>query len=110
MNIKPLRGQVLVRVIPPDLTTHTGLFIPDIANDVPHGSGRKQHPFKAVVVAMGPWKQTKNGYGILPDFGIGSTVICTPYAGQKLSRDIGERLQLVKSEDVLAKVEIDFGC
>lgn len=103
MKIRPLTGQVLVQALRPDDKTESGLFIPDIAQESVRGE--KAKPFKALVLALGPWKKTKNGYGILPDFGIGHTVLCTPYAGQKLSRNIGERYQLVRSEDVLAVVE-----
>lgn len=103
LKIKPLTGQILVQVLPPDDRTDGGLIIPDIAQgDTP---GEKQQPFRARVLAMGPWKKTKQGYGVLPDFGIGATVLCTPYAGTKLSRNIGERYQLVRFEDVLAQVD-----
>lgn len=103
MKIRPLPGQVLIQVLPPETQTETGLFLPDIAADAP--KGEKQRPFKGVVIALGPWRKTKQGFGVLPDFGIGQTVICTPYRGTKLSRNIGERYQLVRADDVLAVVE-----
>lgn len=102
-NIKPLTGQILVKVLPPDPTTAGGLVLPDIAHDTPRGE--KAKAFKALVVAMGPWKRTKQGYGILPDFGLNAVVLCTPYRGTKLGRTLGERLQMVNFEDVLAVVE-----
>lgn len=103
MKIRPLPGQVLVRALPPEDKTYGGLFLPDIAHDP--AVGDKAKPFKALVLAIGPWKKTKQGFGILPEFGIGHTVLCTPYAGVKLGRHLGERMQLVRSEDVLAVVE-----
>lgn len=108
MKIRPLTGQVLVRVLKPDYRTETGLYIPDIAQGA--SRGEKQQPFKAVVIALGPWKKNKKGYGFLPDFGVGQTVICTPYSGQKLSWDVSGVYQLVRSEDVLAKVELELQC
>lgn len=101
--IRPLTGQVLVQLTPTEQTTSGGLYLPDIAHDTPRGE--KAKAFKGVVIAMGPWKQTRQGYGILPDFGIGHTVLCTPYRGTKIGRHLGERMQLVRSEDVLAVVE-----
>lgn len=110
MNIRPLTGQVLVRMLPREYQTDKGLFLPDIAFEVQHGAGTKKQPFKAVVVALGPWKKTNQGFGVLPDFGIGQTVICTPYSGTPLTRDIGEHLQLVRFEDIIAKIETVLSC
>ena len=101
--IRPLIGQVLVEVLPPEETTASGLFIPDVAQSSPRGE--KARPFKAQVVAIGPWKRTKQGFAVLPEFTIGAQILCTPYAGTKLTRNIGERYQLVKITDVLALVE-----
>lgn len=103
MKIRPLTNQVLIQVLPPEDKTHGGLFLPDVAQSSPHGE--KARPFKGLVLAIGPWRKTKNGFSILPDFRIGETVICTPYAGQPLSRNVGERYQLVQVDDVLATVE-----
>lgn len=103
MNVKPLTGQVLVEVLPPEDKTLGGLFIPDVAQSSPRGE--KARPFKALVVAIGAWRKTKQGFAVLPEFGIGAQILCTPYAGTKLSRNIGERYQLVKVTDVLAIVE-----
>lgn len=105
MKIRPLTGQVLVQVLHTESKTLSGLHLLEVSDPT-----QKAQPFKALVIAMGPWKKTKNGYGVLPDFGIGHTVLCTPYAGQALSRDVGERYQLVRSEDVLAVIETTFPC
>lgn len=103
MRIRPLTGQILVEVLPPDDKTASGLFLPDVAHD--RQQGEKAKPFKGLVVEMGPWKKTKNGFGILPEFGIGHRVLCSPYAGTQIGRHLGERLQLVRTEDVLAIIE-----
>lgn len=103
MRIRPLTGHVLVEVLPPDDKTTGGLWLPDIAHDP--ARGEKARAFKAVVVEMGPWKKTTNGYGILPRFGVGTRVLCSPYSGQPLSHNISDRLQLVRSDDVIAVLE-----
>ncbi len=102
-RIKPLTGQVLVELLPPDSKTETGLFIPDVAQNSPRGE--KSKPFKAIVVEIGPWPKTKQGYAVLPPFGIGATVLCSAYSGTKLTRNVSERLLLVRSDDVLAVLE-----
>ena len=107
MRIKPLTGQILVRKLAPEDKTTGGLFIPDIAQEDERATfdgklyAPKKKPFKAVVVRIGPWRKTRNGYGIMPPFGVGATVICSPYSSQQVSRDLGG-LALVDSNDVLA--------
>lgn len=103
MPIRPLTNQVLVRKLPVDAVSTGGIAFPDIAADSPRGE--KARPFKAVVLAIGPWRKTNNGFAVLPDFGIGATVLCTPYAGTTLGRFVDERMQLVSVDDVLALVE-----
>lgn len=99
-SIRPLTGQVLIEVLPPDDKTHGGLFLPDIAHD--RIQGEKAKPCKGRVVAIGPWRKTKTGFAILPDFWIGALVVFTPYAGVKVGKHLGERHQLVRIDDVLA--------
>lgn len=91
---------MLVEVLPPDDKTHGGLFLPDIAHD--RIQGEKAKPIKGRVLAIGPWRKTKTGFAILPDFGIGALVVCSPYLGVKLGRTLGERHLLVRHEEVLA--------
>lgn len=102
MAVKPLTDQVLVEVLPPDTMTHGGISLPEICWD---GSPEKKPPFKAVVLAIGPWRKTKQGFAVLPPFGVGAKVLCSAYRGTQLTRNIGERYRLVKSDDVLAVVD-----
>lgn len=98
--IRPLTNQVLIEVIPADATTHGGIVIPE---DIREGSkDEKKHVVKAIVVAIGAWRKTKQGFAVLPEFAIGDTVLCSPYRGVKMTRNIGERYQLVKTQDILA--------
>lgn len=100
MRIRPLTGQVLIELLPPDDKTTGGLFLPDIAQDPQRGE--KAKPIKGLVVEMGAWRTTRNGFGILPPFGIGAKVLCTPYSGQKVDHAINNQLFLVDSDNVLA--------
>jgi chaperonin GroES len=98
--IRPLTGQALIRLLPPDEKTDGGLFLPDIAQDSPQGE--KAKPRRGLVIAIGPWRTTKDGFAILPDFQPGDTVLLSEYLGTKLTRAIGESLRLCRVDDVLA--------
>jgi len=102
-DLKPLRGQVLVRLIPHDLFTKGGLLLPEIATF--NERGEKQLPRKAIVVAIGAWRQTKQGFHILPDFHVGQRVLISEYFGTKLTRGFSEHLRLCRIDDVLAVLE-----
>ena len=103
MRIIPLKGQVLVLLLPRDEKIGE-IFIPDTAND-----GKATHDDmyvrrsarKGIVQAIGPWRTTKDGKAILPDFKKGQTVLLNDYVGQKLTHDVQDHLRLVKYDDVL---------
>lgn len=102
MQIQPLTGQILVLMLPPE-TKDGRFFIPERDPDSSSDPYRKKQARKGIVKAIGPWKKTKNGEAaFLPPFGIGATVVLSPYAGTKLNRNIGEHLSLVTIDEVLA--------
>lgn len=100
MNIRPLRNQVLVQLLPADTQTDSGIVLPDIAQDTPRGE--RAVPVKATVVAVGHWRTTINGLSILPDFKPGETVVVSQYVGTKLTRSLGANYRLCRVDDVLA--------
>lgn len=104
MRIRPLTGQVLVIILPDD-SEHNGILLPDGASIQ---EPKEQDPLqrrqwrKGIVREIGPWRRTKNGFGILPPFGIGATVIIPETSGQKLNLESNANMRLVKSDDVIA--------
>lgn len=103
-RIRPLRGQVLVRLSPFEYQTRGGLHLPDIATT--NERGEKQLPRKAIVVAIGPWRTTRDGrHSILPDFQVGQRVLVSEYFGTKLTRRFGDDYRLCRVDDVLAVLE-----
>lgn len=99
MKIKPLQGQALVLLLPRDEKIGE-IFIPETAND----SGSvfiKRSPRRGIVQEIGPWRKTKDGKAILPDFHKGDTVLLNDYVGTKLTHDVRDNLRLVKVDDVL---------
>ena len=103
MEIKPLTGQVLLRLMPNEAFSDAGLMLPDIYTG--NEPGKKALPRKAVVMAIGPWRKTKQGFAVLPEIKLGDKVLVSEYLGTKLTRNIGENLRLCRVDDVLAVVE-----
>ena len=106
MRIKPLTAQVLVLLLPPD-DMDGSIVLPDIAHDATptHENMyvRKKHR-KGIVQEIGPWKKTKTGHAILPDFKRGDTVVLNPYVGQKLTHGVDDHLRLVSVDDIIGVV------
>ena len=102
-HIRPLRGQVLVRLLPLEYQRAGKLHLPDIA--VANERGQKTLPRKAIVIAIGQWRTTKQGLSILPDFHPGQRVLVSEYFGTKLTRNFGEEYRLCRIDDVLAVLE-----
>lgn len=103
MQIRPLKGQALIRLIPRDYQSTAGLVLPDVAFE--RKPGEKEQPVKAVVVAIGPWRTGRNGFAVLPEIQVGQRVIATVYKGTKVTRGIGEHLMLVDVEDILGVLQ-----
>lgn len=104
MRIRPLTGQVLITVLPLGLVER-GITLPENfadANPTSDDPMRRKPIRKGIVREIGPWPKTKNGMGILPEFGKGATVFFNEHSGQKLTADIGVHLRLVNTSDVLA--------
>jgi co-chaperonin GroES (HSP10) len=98
-----MTNMVLIEVQPAANTTFGGVYLPE---NIREGSKDEKRPVvKAIVVAIGPWRKTRQGFSVLPDFAVGHTVLCSPYRGVKMTRNIGERYQLVRTDDVLAVID-----
>lgn len=100
MKIRPLTGQVLVKLLPPD-EKDGSIFVTEQVSS-PDNIYAKSRPRRGVIVGIGPWKKTKNGLGVLPPVKPRDTVILSPYKGQNLTRDIADNMVLVNSDDILA--------
>lgn len=101
LKVRPLPGQCLLRILPQDTMTASGLHLPDIAQD--RQQGEQQKPSYALVIAVS-FKVSKSGRAFLPEFAPGQKVIVSHYSGTKLARTIGENLRLCDVDQVLAVV------
>ncbi len=84
-QIQPLGSRVLVRVIPEETVTKTGLFLPDTA---------KEKPQRGEVVAIGDDTETIK-------VAAGDRVLFPKYTGTEIRLD-GEDHLLIESTDLLA--------
>jgi co-chaperonin GroES (HSP10) len=97
VKIKPLAGQVLLAVKPRQ-EAECGIEIPESSRE------SRQPVREAKVLAIGPWKKI-NGFALLPEFGIGATVLVSDYSGTKIDANPGN-MRLVHMDDVLAVLTI----
>ncbi len=107
--IRPLSGQVLIEVLPPNTKTSGGIELPANASISPEIiQEQARNPIKptgdniGIVRAIGAWPKLKNGMLSMPEFGVGSKIVFNTYRGTQLTRGIGDRLKLISQSDILA--------
>jgi chaperonin GroES len=91
MNIKPLADRVIIKALPMEEKTKSGIIMPDTA---------KEKPQEGKVVAVGPGKMEK-GVRVALDVKEGDVVIYSKYAGTEVKYD-GEEYLILKEADILA--------
>jgi chaperonin GroES len=92
--IKPLEDKIVVKAIEAELTTPSGLVIPDTA---------KEKPQEGEVLAVGPGRVDDNGNRIPLDVAVGDKVIYSKYGGTEV-KYAGEEYLVLSARDVLAVV------
>ncbi|MGI6119441.1 MAG: co-chaperone GroES [Desulfosporosinus sp.] len=91
MNIKPLADRVIVKALPMEEKTKSGIIMPDTA---------KEKPQEGIIVAVGPGKMEK-GERVALDVKLNDRVIYSKYAGTEVKYD-GEEYLILKESDILA--------
>jgi chaperonin GroES len=94
VNLQPLGDRLIVRAVPEEETTPSGLVIPDTA---------KEKPLKGEVLAVGQGRLDDDGQRIPLDVTAGDQVVYSKYGGTDIVVD-GEDLLVLRESDVLAKV------
>lgn len=87
-NIRPLRDNILVKLLKKDSKTKSGIVLPEIASE--------DKPQEGKVIAIGDSKEIK--------VKIGQTVIFAKYSGSEVKIN-NEDYLLLKNEDLLAIVK-----
>jgi chaperonin GroES len=96
MKLKPLDDRIVVKPNEAELTTASGLVIPETA---------KEKPQQGKVLAVGAGRRSENTGELIPlDVKVGDTVVYSKYGGTEITID-GEDLLILTSRDVLAIAE-----
>jgi chaperonin GroES len=95
VNIKPLEDKIVVQASEAEMTTASGIVIPDTA---------KEKPQEGKVLAVGPGRYDDNGKRIPIDVVEGDVVIYSKYGGTEVKYS-GEEFLILSARDVLAVIE-----
>ena len=90
--IKPLGERVVIEVAESDVTTASGIVLPDTA---------KEKPQKGKVVAVGTGKLLDNGQRAEMEVKVGDSVVFSKYSGSEIKVDDKDYL-IVRESDILA--------
>ena len=90
--IKPLGERVVIEVAESDVTTASGIVLPDTA---------KEKPQKGKVVAVGTGKLLDNGERAAMEVRVGDGVVFSKYSGSEIKVDDKDYL-IVRESDILA--------
>lgn len=93
MQIKPLGSRVLIKEIPHEEKTKSGIVLPDTA---------KEKPNMAEVIAVGPG-EVQDGKTVPMDVNKGDRIIFSKYAGTEIKLD-NEKYRIIRQDDILAVI------
>jgi chaperonin GroES len=94
MKLKPLGVRLIVKPIEEELTTASGIVLPDTA---------KEKPERGKVLAVGDGEIKEDGNRRPLDVSEGDEVLFSKYGGNDIVID-GEELLVLKESDILAKI------
>lgn len=93
--IRPLGDRVVVKPLPSEEKTKSGIVLPDTA---------KEKPQEGEVIAVGPGRVLENGNRAAIDLKAGDKVFFSKYAGNEVKVDDQEHL-ILREMDILAVIE-----
>ncbi|SNS56786.1 chaperonin GroES [Micrococcales bacterium KH10] len=94
VSIKPLEDRILVKTLEAEVTTPSGLVLPDTAQEKPQ---------EGEVLAIGPGRIDDNGNRVPLDVAVGDKVIYSKYGGTEVKYN-GEEYLILSARDILAVV------
>ncbi|MBA2764983.1 MAG: co-chaperone GroES [Thermoleophilaceae bacterium] len=95
MKLKPLGDRLIVQAVEEDMTTASGIVLPDTA---------KEKPQRGKVVAAGDGRVNEDTGKRTPlDVAEGDEILYSKYGGTEITVD-GDELLVLRESDVLAKV------
>jgi chaperonin GroES len=96
VNLKPLADRVVVEPVEQEEMTSGGIVLPETA---------KEKPQKGVIVAVGAGRRDDKGNVIPVDVKVGDRVLFARYAGTEIKLESGQRVLVLRENDILAVVE-----
>jgi chaperonin GroES len=94
-SLKPLGDRVVLKPLPKEEQTKSGIFLPDTA---------KEKPQEGQIVSVGPGRLDDKGVRHSLDVKEGQRVLYAKYAGTEFKLD-GEEYLILSEKDILAIVE-----
>ena len=94
-KLRPLGDRVVVRPVPSEAMTKSGIVIPDTVKDKPQ---------EGLILAVGPGRILDDGKRERMDLKSGDKVLYAKYSGTEFKLD-GEDLLIIGGRDILAVVE-----
>ena len=92
MKLQPLNDRVIVKRKEAEVTTTSGIIIPDTA---------KEKPQEGEVIAVGKGRKKDDGTVLPLDVKAGDRVLFGKYSGNEIKVD-GEELIMMREDDILA--------
>ena len=92
LNLRPLGERVIVRALPQEEKTKSGIYLPDTA---------KEKPQQGEVMAVGNGKVTDDGKTIPMHVKTGDKVLYGKYSGTEVKIE-GEEFLIIKESEILA--------
>jgi len=92
-KLQPLADRVVVKPVPREEKTTSGIYIPDTA---------KERPQEGEIIAVGSGRLTDDGKRIAMDLKVGDRVIYAKYGGTEIKID-DQELVIMRESDILAK-------
>lgn len=95
-KIVPMSDHIVVEAVVEDITSGSGIIIPDSAS--------KEKPMKGKVLAVGPGKLTEEGKRLPMEIKVGDMVLFAKYGPTEIKVD-GKEVLILSASDIYAKLE-----
>lgn len=96
MKLRPLNDRLIVKALPKEEATKSGIILPDTVD--------KERPEQGEVIAVGPGKLLEDGKRSAMDVKVGDKIIFKKYAPDEVKVEDQEYL-VISEYDVLAVLE-----
>ncbi|HPN15378.1 MAG TPA: co-chaperone GroES [bacterium] len=96
MQLRPLNDRLIVKPLPKEEVTKSGIILPDTID--------KERPEQGEVVAIGPGKLTPEGQRLEMSVKVGDKVVFKKYSPDEVKVDDQEFL-VISDSDILAIIE-----